>query len=86
MTPLTDAQRWGLIFKAGRTERLFLSQADFAARIVELAAEAGVDVTVDQSTVSRWETGECAPSLRTRPFVARALEIDPSVLFQKVAA
>lgn len=83
---MTDRERWGTILRDARRNRLFLTQGEFAARVTELAAEAGTDLAVDQSTVSRWESGESAPALKMRPYIAQALGVDPSMLFQEAAA
>lgn len=85
-TELTDTKRWGLLIKDHRTNHLFLPQAEFAERIRELANAAGVDLVIDQSTVSRWESGRFAPALRVRPFIAQACGISPAVLFQRTQA
>ena len=83
---LTDAERWGLLIRDHRQNQLFLTQADFAARVRDLATAAGADVHIDQSTVSRWEKGEFAPSLRVRPHIAAACGVAPAVLFQSAKA
>lgn len=83
---LSDAQRWGKIIEAGRTSDLFLTQAELADLIEKKARAAGVDITVDQSTVSRWERGTHEPALRARPFIAAALGVQASVLFQRTGA
>jgi transcriptional regulator with XRE-family HTH domain len=83
---LTDPERWGLLIKDHRTNQLFLPQAEFAERIRELAAAGGVDLVIDQSTVSRWESGHCAPALRVRPFIAQACGTSPALLFQRTQA
>ncbi len=85
MAMATDAERWGRLIRSGR-EGLFLTQAEFGERVTAIAAARGVDLTVDQSTVSRWENGQHAPSLRARPCVAAALDVDPAVLFQRAEA
>ena len=86
MELLSDEARWGRLIRAARESQLFITQAELAARIVELAAEAGVELTVDQSTVSRWENGDHAPALKARRFVAAALGLEPAVLFQRAEA
>jgi transcriptional regulator with XRE-family HTH domain len=83
---LSDAQRWGKIIEASRTSDLFLTQAELAELIEQKAKAAGVDITVDQSTVSRWERGTHEPALRARPFIAAALGVSAAVLFQRAAA
>jgi len=80
--PLSDAKRWGLLIRDHRQNQLFMTQSDFAARVREFATAAGADVVIDQSTVSRWESGS-VPSLRVRPFIAAACGMAPSVLFQR---
>jgi transcriptional regulator with XRE-family HTH domain len=82
---ITDAQRWGILIKDFRTNQLFVPQSEFAERISEAAHQAGVDLDIDQSTISRWEQGEFAPSLRVRPFIAKVCGVAPAVLFQKAA-
>lgn len=81
----TDGERWGRIIKAARESELFMTQAELAQRITSLAEEAGVDITCDQSTISRWEKGQ-EPSLRVRPFVAKAVDIPAAALFQRAEA
>jgi transcriptional regulator with XRE-family HTH domain len=75
----------GTLIRDGRTGKLFLTQTEFAALIQALSIAAGTEVTVDQSTVARWEAGQFTPSLRVRPFIAKAFNVDPAVLFQAVA-
>jgi transcriptional regulator with XRE-family HTH domain len=82
---MTSRQRWGTLIRSGRTGSLFLTQTEFAALVTDLARHQGIDLTVDQSTISRWEKGECAPSLRARPFIAAALEVPVDVIFQDAA-
>lgn len=86
MELLSDEERWGRLIRAAREGELFITQAELAAKIVDIAGAAGVELTVDQSTVSRWEKGDHAPALRARPFVAKALDLPPAVLFQRTEA
>ncbi len=62
-------RKWGL---AIQRQRKFagMSQEDLAAA-----------VNVKQSTVSKWESGEIAPTPDRQLAIARALRIDARVLF-----
>ncbi len=82
--PETNAQRQGRQMRDRRRHHLFLSQQELAELIVKLAADAGVELTLDQSNVSRWEHGQTSPSLRHRRFVAQALEVPADLLFQEL--
>lgn len=75
------------LIRGARHTRLFLSQEAFAKLIQQLAHDDGkTDVVLEQSTVSRWESGEAVPALRYRKYIAEALGIDASVIFTEVAA
>lgn len=51
-------------------------------KLVGMSQEALADaVGVKQSAVSRWESGETAPSVENQLAIARALRIDARVLF-----
>lgn len=66
----TTARTWG---KRIRERRALLNMSQVA-----LATEVGVH----QTTVSKWEKGEVAPSHYHIPRVAAALHADPAVLFE----
>lgn len=70
LSPMSRAKVWGKRMRE-RRELLNMSQTDLAG-----------EVGVDQSTVSKWERGEVAPSHHHIPRIAKALHYpDPSVLF-----
>jgi transcriptional regulator with XRE-family HTH domain len=62
-------KKWGT---AMQRQRKFLGMSQ-----EELAAALGVK----QSTVSRWESGDAAPTLENQLAIARVLRIDARVLF-----
>lgn len=62
-------RKWG---QAMQRQRLFIKMSQ-----EELAATVGVK----QSTVSRWESGDAAPTIENQLAIARALHIDARVLF-----
>lgn len=62
-------RKWGLNIQRQR-KFAGMSQEDLAAAI-----------NVKQSTVSRWESGDAAPSLDRQLAIARVLRIDARVLF-----
>jgi transcriptional regulator with XRE-family HTH domain len=74
------------LIKTARETRLFLSQQGLADLIEELAARDGVTLPCDQSTVSRWERGDCVPALRFRRYIGDALGVDPAIVFTEQAA
>ena len=75
------------LIKTARETRLFLSQKAFADLIVDYAREWGDDkLYCDQSTVSRWESGEAIPALRYRRYIAEALGMDAAIVFTEQAA
>lgn len=62
-------RKWGLAIQR---------QRKFAGMSQETLAAA---VGVTQAAVSRWESGEAAPSVENQLAIARALRIDARVLF-----
>lgn len=62
-------RKWGAAIQRQRTF-IKMSQETLAATI-----------GVKQSTVSRWESGDAAPTLDNQLAIARALRIDARVLF-----
>lgn len=70
--------RWGALIRRKRIEAC-LTQAELAEAIV--AASDDPHLTLDQSAVSRWESGLAAPKLRYRPLIAKALDTDHTLLF-----
>lgn len=75
------------LIRSARETRLFLSQHAFAKLIEQYARDAGDETLVcDQSTVSRWESGDSIPALRYRPHIATALGMEAVIIFTGVAA
>ncbi|MQB01954.1 MAG: helix-turn-helix domain-containing protein [Actinobacteria bacterium] len=66
---MSRAQIWGRRIR-DRREELGVGQADLAALI-----------GVNQSTLSRWESGDRAPGHRQIPRIAKALGVDPAAIF-----
>ncbi len=62
-------KKWGT---AMRQQRKFLRMSQ---------EELALALSVKQSTVSRWESGDAAPTLENQIAIARALHIDARVLF-----
>ena len=69
--PVGDVKRfWGAAIRRQR-KVVGLTQAQLAKA-----------VQVDQSSVSFWEKGQKAPSVEHQLAIAKALRVDPHVLFQ----
>lgn len=62
----------------------FLTITQFTEDIIDAAREAGVDLRLDRSAVSRWLTGENEPHMKYRPHIAKVLQRDPHDLFEAV--
>jgi transcriptional regulator with XRE-family HTH domain len=62
-----------------------LSQAQFAAAIVQAAADDGETFSLDRSAIARWEAGTFEPALRYRKYIARVLDRDRRELFPTVS-
>lgn len=61
-----------------------MTVTQLADEIVKAAAEAGVELTLDRSAVSRWIAGENEPHMKYRPHIAKVLQRDPHDLFEAV--
>lgn len=66
----------GQAIRARRLER-FLTQQDLADA---LTAASGGDVILDRSAISRWESGDNAPSLRHKALLVEVLELPTSFI------
>lgn len=72
-----EAQWTGLVIRQTRRGR-GMTQADLALAVSD---RLGPAYAINQSTVSRWETGASSVSLRCRQALAAALGLDSTVLF-----
>ena len=57
----------------GARLRRGLTQEQLADAVVRTAAEAGIELTLSASAVSRWESGRFRPAARYRPHLHRVL-------------
>ncbi|MQB01580.1 MAG: helix-turn-helix domain-containing protein [Actinobacteria bacterium] len=69
LQPMNIAETWGRRIRE-RREALDMSQTDLAALI-----------GVNQSTLSRWESGDYAPLHHHVHPIAKALGVDPAAIF-----
>lgn len=58
-----------------------MTQADLALAVSD---RLGPDRAINQSTVSRWETGASAVSIRCRPALSAVLGVDQYTLFELI--
>lgn len=72
-----EAQWTGLVIRQTR-RRKGMTQGDLALAVSDLL---GPEHDINQSTVSRWETGSSSVSLRCRLALAATLGLDQSILF-----
>ena len=79
----TQALQFGRRIERARLHN-FMTVTQLAEDIVTAAREAGVELTLDRSAVSRWIAGVNEPHMKYRPFIAKALNKDPHDLFEPV--
>lgn len=76
------AERWGKAIRHLRLNRVRLTQKQLAQ---EIEAVSSNTVTCTRSTVAHWERGDFEPHLNVRVWIARALNTDVDMLFERQA-
>lgn len=71
---------WGSTIRRKR-EELGLTQEAFAEAVVESSAG---ELSLDRTSVAKWEAGTFAPALRYRPHIAKVLGTEVPMLFQRL--
>lgn len=83
-TPTNRARAIAERLHVGRRDHGY-SQTQFAALIVQAAADEGEQISLTRTAVAHWEAAHWEPALRYRRYIAKVLDRDRRELFPTVS-